>query len=71
MGAGVRLRTHRPTSEGLRKAVGRVLGDPPYARAAQRVGAEMVASPGAAGFARVVDEAIAQQRSSSARIPAI
>ncbi len=57
-GVGVRLRHQRPTPEELRKAVGRVLADPSYAQAAQRVGAEIVASPGAAGFARVVDEAI-------------
>ncbi|WP_415093956.1 glycosyltransferase [Micropruina sp.] len=57
-GVGVKLRSQRPTPDELRKAVGRVLADPSYARAAQRVGAEIVASPGAAGFARVVDDAI-------------
>lgn len=57
-GVGVNLRRQRPTPAQLRKGVERVLADPSYRSAAQRVGAEIVASPGAAGFARVVDEAI-------------
>ncbi len=64
-GVGVRLRTQRPTPGQLRRGVERVLADPSYRRAAQRVGAEITASPGAVGFAHQLDSVIAERSAQS------
>jgi UDP:flavonoid glycosyltransferase YjiC (YdhE family) len=51
-GAGIDLRTGRPTPSQVRDAVARVLGDPAYRRRARELGASMLA---AGGTARSVD----------------
>lgn len=65
-GVGVRLRT-RPTPRQLRRGVDRVLQNPCYRAAADRVSREIAAADGAAGFTRVVDTAIADRRAACAR----
>lgn len=64
-GVGVNLRAQRPSPAQLRRGVERVLADPSYRRAAQRIGAEIAASPGAAGFAQAVDAVIGRRRGSA------
>ncbi|UJP11338.1 glycosyltransferase [Microbacterium sp. KUDC0406] len=60
-GAGVNLRRQRPAPAQLRRAVDRVLQDPSYRRAAERIGADIAAAPGASGFAALVDILIAER----------
>jgi UDP:flavonoid glycosyltransferase YjiC (YdhE family) len=57
-GAGVNLRTQRPTPARLRRAVARVRHDERFARAAARIGADIAAAPGADGFVRLIDDVI-------------
>lgn len=59
-GVGVNLRTQRPSPARIRRGVEQVLADPSYRRAARRVGAEITASPGAAGFAGQLDAVVAR-----------
>ena len=59
-GVGVNLKTQRPSAEQLRRAVGRVLIEPGYREAAAAIGADIAASPGAAGFADTLDRTIAR-----------
>ncbi len=61
-GVGVDLRTQRPTPAQLRRAVDRVLADPAFRQAAQRVAAEIAEAPGTAGFLHTVDAVIAGRR---------
>ncbi len=58
-GTGVNLRRQRPSAGRVRRGVGRVLTDPRFRTAAARMGAELRAAPGAAGFAAVVDDVVA------------
>jgi len=58
-GAGINLRTHRPSPKAVREAVRRVLAEPRYRHASVRLGAEIAASPGAAGVDAVIAELIA------------
>ena len=60
-GVGVNLRTQRPSPAQLRRGVERVLAEPSYRQAARRIGDEIAASPGAAGFAREVDAVIGRR----------
>lgn len=55
-GAGVNLRTDTPSPSQVRDAVATVLATPTYHAAAQRLGAEIAASPGLAGL----DDALAE-----------
>jgi MGT family glycosyltransferase len=54
-GTGVNLRTNTPSPEKVAAAVDRVLADPTYRRAAQRIGAEIAAAPGVAGILPIID----------------
>ncbi len=65
-GAGVRLRTSTPRPGQVRRAVRRLLADPSYARASQRLGEHIAASPGEAGVADVVEEVVAAREASRA-----
>ncbi|MFT4295528.1 MAG: glycosyltransferase [Micropruina sp.] len=60
-GVGVRLWAQRPTPAQLRRGVERVLADPSYRQAAGRIGAEIAASPGVAGFVRALDAVIGRR----------
>lgn len=55
-GAGIDLRTGRPTPEQVRDAVARVLGDPAYRRRAQELGESIRAAGGTARAADLVEE---------------
>ena len=58
-GTGVSLRRQRPSGARVRRGVRRVLADPSFRTAAARIGVEMAAAPGAAGFAAVIDDIVA------------
>ena len=58
-GAGLNLRTGHPSPEAIRTAVRKVLADPRYRVASARIGAEIAASAGAAGFADAVQQLVA------------
>ncbi|HWL02006.1 MAG TPA: glycosyltransferase [Microbacteriaceae bacterium] len=67
-GAGINLKAHRPTPRAVRGAIRRVLADPRYRLASTRIGAEIAASPGAAGVERVIAELVSNAgRSTEAR----
>lgn len=66
-GAGIDLRSQRPSPAQLRRGVDRVLRDPAYRRAAQRIGADIAHSDGPAGFATAVDTVIAEHRAAMLR----
>ncbi|HLT61901.1 MAG TPA: glycosyltransferase [Microlunatus sp.] len=53
-GVGIDLATNAPTPGQLRRAVDKVLGDPRYAEAAARIGAEIAAAPGVAAIAELI-----------------
>ena len=55
-GVGRRIRSERPSSAALRKAVLAVLKDPRYRQASERISAQMAVASGFAGLAEVVDE---------------
>lgn len=59
-GAGINLKTQRPGARAVRRAVRRVIIDPSYRRASTRIGAEILAAPGAAGIEAVLAELIGQ-----------
>ncbi|MFE6734006.1 glycosyltransferase [Microbacterium sp. NPDC057650] len=67
-GAGVNLRTQRPTPGRLRRSADHVLGDPSYRRAAERISADIAAAPGLSGFVEVIDRAV--ERNPAGRLPA-
>jgi UDP:flavonoid glycosyltransferase YjiC (YdhE family) len=54
---GINLRTSRPSSRAVAKAVRRVLAEPRYREAAGRIGAEIAASPGVAGLESLIAQA--------------
>jgi UDP:flavonoid glycosyltransferase YjiC (YdhE family) len=54
-GVGRSLRTERPTSRALRRAILDVLDEPRYRKAAGRIAADIAAAPGFAGLADIVD----------------
>lgn len=58
-GVGVNLKTGHPAPEAIRAAVREVLTDPRYRDASARIGSEIAASPGAAGFADEVEQLVA------------
>ncbi len=62
-GVGRRIRSERPSSTALRKAVLAVLGDARYRRASERIAAQIAVAPGFAGLAKVVDKLSAAPRS--------
>lgn len=57
-GAGVNLKTQQPSPQQVARAVRRVLDEARYRAAARRIGADIAASPGAAGFATAVEDTI-------------
>ncbi len=57
-GTGVNLRRQRPSGARVRRGVRRVLADPRFRTAATRIGTELAAAPGAAGFAAVIDDVV-------------
>lgn len=57
-GTGVNLRRQRPSAARVRRGVRRVLSDPRFRTAAARIGTELTAAPGAAGFAAVIDDVV-------------
>lgn len=61
-GTGVNLRTQRPTEAAIAAAVDRVLGTPSFRQRAQEIQAEIVASPGVDGLARMIAEIAGAQR---------
>ena len=65
-GVGINLKTQRPTPDAIAAAVNTVLEEPRFRAAAQRIGADIEASPGAAGFAETVDRVIASHSSAHA-----
>ena len=60
-GAGVSLKTGRPTATAVRTAVRQVLEDPSYREAAARIGRDIAASPGAGGMVADVERLIAER----------
>lgn len=60
-GAGVSLKTGRPTASVVRTAVRQVLEDPSYREAAARIGRDIAASPGAGGMVADVEQLIAER----------
>ena len=60
-GVGVNLRTGHPTPEAIRAAVQEVLENEEYRQASTRIGADIAASPGAAGFADAVEQLVAER----------
>ncbi len=58
-GVGINLRTEHPSPDRIRQAVERVLAEPRHRDAARRIGAEIAAAPGRAGFLAAVDRVIA------------
>jgi UDP:flavonoid glycosyltransferase YjiC (YdhE family) len=54
-GAGLNLGSRRATPARLRRATGTVLREPRFREAARRIGADIAASPGVAGFADAVE----------------
>ncbi len=61
-GAGVNLRTNRPTSDQVADAVRLVLDDPGYRKASAAIGAQIAAAPGLDGLERVIDAARRRRR---------
>jgi UDP:flavonoid glycosyltransferase YjiC (YdhE family) len=59
-GAGVDLRTQRPSAEAIGRAVDAVLTDPAYRQAGRRLAREIAAAPGAAGILPVVEQLTAE-----------
>ncbi|WP_037362227.1 glycosyltransferase [Nakamurella lactea] len=55
-GAGVDLRTNRPTPEAIADAVGQVLADPSYRAASLRLAQEIAGAPGAAGVVPIIEQ---------------
>ena len=55
-GAGIDLRTHRPTPAAVRRAVRTVIDDPAYAARARRLADAFAAAPGLAGLDAVLGE---------------
>ncbi|MFD5214563.1 glycosyltransferase [Microbacterium sp. NPDC058345] len=64
-GAGLNLRTQRPSPARLRRGVERVLREPSYRAAARRIGTDIARSAGSAGFVSAVDDVIAKSRTST------
>ena len=62
-GVGVRLRTERPSSAALRRAIRKVLADDGYRIAARRIAAKAQAAPSVAGLAATIDELAVSERS--------
>ncbi|HEY5846331.1 MAG TPA: nucleotide disphospho-sugar-binding domain-containing protein [Microlunatus sp.] len=62
-GVGVNLRTGRPKSEAIRRAVRRVLDDPSYRVAAQRVASQIAAAPGIGGLEKLILDLAAERGS--------
>ena len=60
-GAGINLRTGRPTPQAIRDAVHEVLTNPSYREASARIGAAIAASPGCDGFAAAVEDLVARR----------
>lgn len=58
-GAGVSLRTNRPTPHNIGTAVRRVLADPSYATRSQMIGTEIELSSGLAGLEAVISTLVA------------
>lgn len=58
-GAGINLKTNRPTATQVREAVRKVLADDRYRKASARIGADIAASPGLPGLERVMESLIA------------
>lgn len=54
-GTGISLRTNTPAPQKVAAAVDSVLGDPSYRAAAERLGAEIAASPGVAGILPIIE----------------
>ena len=67
-GAGRRIRTKRPSSAALRKAVLAVLGQPRYRQASERIAAQIADASGFEGLAKVVDEISAVPRTAHRRL---
>jgi UDP:flavonoid glycosyltransferase YjiC (YdhE family) len=53
---GINLRTSRPKSRAIARAVRKVLAEPRYREAAGRLGAEIAASPGVAGLDPLIEQ---------------
>lgn len=59
-GVGVNLRTNRPEDAAVASGVRRVLADPAYSGAANRIGVSIARAPGVAGILPVVDQLVAE-----------
>ncbi len=57
-GAGINLKTQRPSPKAVRNAVRRVLAESRYRLASERLGAEIAASPGLTGVEAVIAELV-------------
>ncbi len=57
-GAGINLKTRRPSPRAVRSAVRRLIAEPGYRHASERLGAEIAGSPGAAGVEAVIAELV-------------
>lgn len=60
-GAGISLKTNRPTAHAVRAAVQRVLRDDSFRKAAQSLAREYAAAPGLAGLDRVLGQLAPEQ----------
>lgn len=56
-GAGISLRTEKPTAAAVGRAVRAVLDDPSYRKVAQGLATEIAAAPGLAGLADLIEGA--------------
>ncbi len=65
-GAGIDLRTHRPSPEQLRTAVRRVLADPSYRTRSAAIGESIAAAPGVDGLEAVLRTLIGDRRKADA-----
>jgi MGT family glycosyltransferase len=66
-GVGVNLKTQRPVPQQVARAVRHVLDEPRFREAARRIGADIAASPGAAGFAAAVERTVARHPAQAER----
>ncbi|SEH74534.1 glycosyltransferase, MGT family [Mycolicibacterium rutilum] len=66
-GVGRRLRAEHPSPRALRREILRVLNDPRYRNASERIAADMAASPGFDGLAEIVDGLVGTSSSGGTR----
>jgi MGT family glycosyltransferase len=69
-GVGRRIRSERPSPRALRRAIRRVLREPPYRDASRRIAADMAAAPGLEGLTAIIDGLTVQAPAGTGLSPA-